>query len=81
MASDPDQLKAQEIVTQNRISKLYHDEIPMDDIFLVTGKSSEYIVVYPNYCSCTHFIVTCIKTKSKVCKHILAVGLCNINNG
>ena len=48
------------------------DDIELENHYKVIGKTGEYLVVLPNFCTCDHFVFRCLKTPDKVCYHILA---------
>jgi predicted nucleic acid-binding Zn finger protein len=67
--------KARQFLTENKIKRIKSD---LDDLFEVESSVDEevkYVVLLPDFCSCTHFIFNCIKEKNKVCKHILAAKI------
>lgn len=69
-----EKIKAEDLIARNRVFKL-HDGIH-ENYFLVKGKTDDYLVVLPRFCSCHHFQTRCIKIPGKICYHLLAAKLC-----
>lgn len=77
--SQTDMEKAQELVRNDKLIRLKGDEFEFDNMYIVTGQRDDYLVVSPLYCSCEHFLLTCIKEPGRVCKHILATHIAGDN--
>jgi predicted nucleic acid-binding Zn finger protein len=67
--------KAQKFLTENKIKRIEADLPDMFEIESSIDENIKYLVLLPDFCSCTHFIFNCIKEKGKVCKHILAAKI------
>ncbi len=69
MVSDID--RALNLVKENRVVKIRFHE----SHYLVRGKTSEYLVVNRNFCTCEHFLTRCLQQPGIICYHILATTL------
>ncbi|MHA2503101.1 MAG: hypothetical protein ACXAE3_09535 [Candidatus Kariarchaeaceae archaeon] len=68
--------KAQDLLREKKVFRLKTDKDYLSDYFVVTGtQEMDYLVVMPDFCSCRHFQINCIKTPGKICKHLLACRL------
>lgn len=70
--------KAQLLIRENKIASLVTADEKLNQFFIVSG-THDYLVILPNFCTCTHFHINCIKEQGKVCKHILACQMVGDN--
>jgi len=74
-----DLVKAKDLIRERKVAVLKSPNIKLRDHFVVTGSQDDYLVILPNFCTCTHFHINCIKEKGRICKHILACKLAGSN--
>ncbi len=60
--------KALELISMGNVHKI----VDAENRYVVEGKTSKYLVMLPDFCSCDHFVFRCLKEAKKVCYHILA---------
>ncbi len=65
--------KALQLVTEERVALLV--DKTLIDFYWVRGMTNEYLVIYPNFCTCEHFILRSLKSAGSICYHILAVKM------
>ncbi|MHA2090698.1 MAG: hypothetical protein ACW98K_07545 [Candidatus Kariarchaeaceae archaeon] len=70
-----DRDKALQLVTEDKIAKINPEEENFADFYIVTGTRDDYLVILPDFCTCEHFIVRCLKSPDAICYHILAVKM------
>ena len=81
MVIDPVELsKAQELIQNGKVVRLTTSSINLIDHFQVTGSNNEkYLTILPDFCTCMHFHISCIKEQGSICKHILACRIASTN--
>ncbi len=70
-----DREKALQLVTDDKIAKINPDDETFAEFYLVTGTRDDYLVIFPDFCTCEHFIFRCLKSPDAICYHILGVKL------
>jgi predicted nucleic acid-binding Zn finger protein len=67
--------KAMKLISGDKIAKINPKDVTLEYHYIVTGSKDDYLVILPDFCTCEHFILRCLKVPGQVCYHILATRM------